>query len=64
MSTFAAIDLHLLGLNVNYFYNYGCPRVGNPNFANWLNGLNIGFKARIVHDKDIVPHLPPESFGF
>lgn len=45
---------------------FGSPRVGNPAFSNWFDGaMNLGtYSARVVHNKDIVPHLPPMSFGF
>ena len=45
---------------------FGSPRVGNPAFSNWFDGsMNLGtYSARVVHYKDIVPHLPPMSFGF
>ncbi|KAG0169091.1 hypothetical protein DFQ29_009889 [Apophysomyces sp. BC1021] len=41
----------------------GCPRVGNPDFAYYVNSTGIQF-TRIVHKRDIVPHLPAEMFGF
>ncbi|KAL0076056.1 lipase lipRs [Phycomyces blakesleeanus] len=42
---------------------YGGPRVGNPTFAYYVTGTGIDFE-RTVHKQDIVPHLPPQSFGF
>lgn len=44
-------------------YTVGCPRVGDSNFAYYVEGTGITV-SRSVHDRDIVPHLPPESFGF
>ncbi|KAI8090273.1 lipase [Gilbertella persicaria] len=41
----------------------GCPRVGNPTFAQYFNSIRVPF-TRIVNKRDIVPHLPPQSFGF
>ncbi|KAG0167120.1 hypothetical protein DFQ28_002808 [Apophysomyces sp. BC1034] len=41
----------------------GCPRVGNPDFAYYVESTGIQF-TRIVHKRDIVPHLPPENMGF
>ncbi|CAO3614378.1 unnamed protein product [Mucor hiemalis] len=44
-------------------YTVGCPRVGDSNFAYYVEGTGITV-SRSVHNRDIVPHLPPESFGF
>jgi hypothetical protein len=41
--------------------NFGQPRTGNPEFASHLNDV-IGDYTRVVHYKDIVPHLPPQPF--
>ncbi|KAI8819386.1 Alpha/Beta hydrolase protein [Fimicolochytrium jonesii] len=46
-------------------YTYGEPRVGNSIFANWVSTLPFASHVyRITHTTDIVPHLPPKSFGF
>lgn len=48
----------------------GSPRVGDALFVNWMEtevaklGPTKSFIARIVHDHDIVPHVPPALFGF
>ncbi|GAA5805360.1 hypothetical protein HPULCUR_010876 [Helicostylum pulchrum] len=44
-------------------YTVGCPRVGNPSFAYYVDSTGIPF-SRSVNDRDIVPHLPPQAFGF
>jgi predicted lipase len=44
-------------------YTVGSPRVGNPAFAYYVDSTGIPF-SRSVHDRDIVPHLPPQSFGY
>ncbi|KAF7721090.1 hypothetical protein EC973_005420 [Apophysomyces ossiformis] len=44
-------------------YTYGGPRVGNPDFAYYVTGTGIDL-FRTVNNRDIVPHLPPQSFGF
>jgi hypothetical protein len=44
-------------------YTFGQPMVGNPKFADFVNST---FKEKIfrhVYNKDVVPHLPPDS-GF
>ncbi|KAI9290940.1 alpha/beta-hydrolase [Neoconidiobolus thromboides FSU 785] len=40
-------------------YTYGGPRIGDPDFARFVNrhGFTIG---RFVNENDVVPHLPPE----
>lgn len=38
---------------------FGCPRVGNPDFANYVDST-LGARAQhMVVADDIVPHLPP-----
>ncbi|KAG2178215.1 hypothetical protein INT43_003468 [Umbelopsis isabellina] len=44
-------------------YTFGEPRVGNPTFAQYATGTGLTID-RSVNQRDIVPHLPPESFGF
>lgn len=44
-------------------YNFGDPRVGNTNFAQYFNE-HVPTTYRIVNQHDIVPHLPPKDFGF
>lgn len=65
-ATLAAADLTVAGYHLDYFMTFGSPRIGNPTFANWFDGaMSLGtFSARVVHYKDIVPHAPPQSFGF
>jgi hypothetical protein len=45
-------------------YNYGQPRVGDANYAAFVN-TKITEYYRTTHNKDIVPHVPPmEGFGY
>nr|AGV00787.1 lipase [Mucor endophyticus] len=44
-------------------YTVGCPRVGNPAFAYYVDSTGIPF-SRSVNDRDIVPHVPPQAFGY
>lgn len=48
---------------VDVFYTFGQPRVGNAAFATSFGSAPID-EYRVVHYKDIVPHLPTESMGF
>ncbi|GAB5586518.1 hypothetical protein Unana1_01418 [Umbelopsis nana] len=36
---------------------------GNPTFAYYATGTGINVK-RVVHERDVVPHLPPEFLGY
>lgn len=53
-------------LHVRDVYVFGLPRCGDAAFATWFN-QNVGGQGpayHAVHYHDIVPHLPPELFGF
>lgn len=46
-------------------YTYGCPRVGNLQFATFAsNQQALGFSARITNQKDVVPAIPPAICGY
>lgn len=48
--------------NVNVeVYNFGQPRIGNTEYAFLVNQV-LKVNWRFVHDKDIVPHVPPGTF--
>ena len=50
------------GIDVKGLYTYGAPRVGDGEFAKWLNGkLRNRCNYRVVNEGDIVPHLPSEQ---
>ncbi|KAI7878525.1 lipase [Lichtheimia hyalospora FSU 10163] len=57
-----ALDLKDRGHDVS-LYTQGQPRVGTPAFANYVLDTKIPYQ-RLVHKRDIVPHLPPGAFGF
>lgn len=42
-------------------YNFGQPRIGNTEYAFLVNQI-LKVNWRFVHDKDIVPHIPPGTF--
>lgn len=44
-------------------YTFGQPRVGNEAFSSRLR-QSVKHTWRVVNKADIVPHLPPHSFGF
>jgi len=58
-----AMELVKNDINVK-LYNYGQPRVGDTNYAIFVN-TKITEYYRTTHNKDIVPHVPPiEGFGY
>ncbi|CAO3648495.1 unnamed protein product [Mucor fragilis] len=44
-------------------HTVGCPRVGNPTFANYVASTGITF-TRSVNQRDVVPHVPPTYAGY
>mmetsp|Transcript_7682 Transcript_7682/g.11630 ORF Transcript_7682/g.11630 Transcript_7682/m.11630 type:complete len:277 (-) Transcript_7682:65-895(-) len=64
VATFLTAELQAKGIVTNPIqYDYGRPRVGNKQFATQF-GNRISSTYRHVNNRDIVPTLPPESFGF
>ncbi|KAI9029623.1 Alpha/Beta hydrolase protein [Phycomyces nitens] len=67
LATIGALDLYQRDTRFNAknlaIRTYGGPRVGNPTFAYYVTGTGIDLE-RTVDRQDIVPHLPPQSFGF
>ena len=58
-----AMELVKNGINTKV-YDYGQPRVGDPNYAAFVN-TKIKENYRTTHNQDIVPHVPPiEGFGY
>jgi len=56
----AAVDQQQAGYAV-YFYSYGCPRVGDANWAKFFNGLITSTNMRAVYRNDPVPTVPYHS---
>ena len=65
MSTIMAYDIASLypEYKIQYFYNYGSPRVGNTAFVNSFNAYHIK-NYRVTHYYDMVPHVPEEFVGY
>jgi triacylglycerol lipase len=51
------------GFGVAALYTYGAPRVGDNRFEEIFNE-KFSTAYRVVNQDDVVPHLPPEFFGF
>lgn len=57
------IGMELFKNNItSIVYNYGQPRVGNKDYANFVNANLLIW--RFTHYKDMVPHIPPIDFGY
>jgi len=63
LSVIAAVEVGLTLSVPITCYNYGEPRVGNEDFAQFFDS-HIDVSYRIVNQHDIVPHLPPRTLGF
>eukprot|EP01119_Soliformovum_irregulare_P024194 TRINITY_DN8616_c0_g1_i1.p1 TRINITY_DN8616_c0_g1~~TRINITY_DN8616_c0_g1_i1.p1 ORF type:complete len:159 (-),score=33.30 TRINITY_DN8616_c0_g1_i1:49-525(-) len=63
LSTLAALDIKESLGESSTVWNYGDPRVGNDVFAEYWT-QQVGGAWRTVNRADIVPHLPPQAFGF
>jgi triacylglycerol lipase len=62
ITSYAALDLVNEGYNVEV-YSYASPRAGNIRFANYYNN-KMQNSYRIQNSQDIVPDVPPVSFGY
>lgn len=64
MAEIAAFALVSQGYPVAAAYTFGTPRVGNPAWATAYAAAVIAGAGvanfRVIHDKDAVPHLPPQ----
>lgn len=64
VATFALLDLHDQ-VQPDYFYTFGMPRMGNKEFANFVDGrFPELLKVRITHYRDIIPRGPLTSMGY
>ena len=61
ISALCAISIKILFANMRVqLHNYGQPRAGNKQFADFMAKKLDGGIYRVVHNKDAVPHLPPD----
>ncbi len=52
-----AMDFLDSGIAPLSLFNFGSPRVGNTDFANFASA-KLGDRNRNTHHKDMVPHVP------
>lgn len=62
IATLAAADLFSLTPDLT-LYTFGSPRVGDLAFATYFDKI-VPDTYRIVHNKDLVPHIPQRFLGF
>lgn len=63
LATIAALELELVFRKQTELHSFGCPRVGNSQYASFLS-QNIANRIRVVHNRDIVPHIPFLAMGY
>ena len=64
LSVIVGIELKLKhSSKVIEIHNIGCPRVGNTNFAQFVQS-KVDKIFRVVHNRDLIVHLPPLELGF
>jgi len=49
--------------NIEYYYNFGSPRVGNEAFVEDFNNKILN-TYRVVHNNDVVTSVPPKKFNY
>lgn len=64
MATICGIDLHMNLHPVYRVFGFGCPRIGNVQFANSIDNNLKGRYFYIVNGQDWVPHQPPRDLGY
>ena len=66
LATLAIPDLFEEIKEIDYLYTFGSPRIGNPDFADFISRLfsKRGYSARITHNQDLVPHFPKKFMGY
>ncbi|CAD8199787.1 unnamed protein product [Paramecium pentaurelia] len=63
MATLYTTELAIAGYTVQ-LSTFGLPRVGDTAYYNYFSSFTKVTHFRVVHEKDAVPHVPPENFGF
>lgn len=63
MATLTALELQLKYGKVRELHTFGAPRIGNEKLASFLK-LKLPVSYRIIHYRDLAPHLPFEANGY
>lgn len=60
MASINSVYISISGIKVPIeVYNFGSPRFGNEKLARFLNQKVLNH-YRVVHNKDVVPHVPSD----
>jgi triacylglycerol lipase len=59
MATLAAVKLHQEGLKVSMVYTFGQPRIGDKEFAVYVDKILGNRYHRVVYHNDLVARIPP-----
>lgn len=63
IATIAAVELQIIVGKVRELQTFGGPRVGERNFVRYL-AQKVDRIRRVVHNRDVVPHVPLVSQNF
>ncbi len=59
LATYTAVDLQEAGVSNVWLINFGSPRCGNEQFADWCSNTALeGHIMRVTHHKDMAVHYP------
>jgi len=65
LATLAVVEVDaVLKLRNFEVITFGSPRVGDKNFALYFNSKFMDTSFRVVHDRDLVAHIPIQTQGF
>jgi triacylglycerol lipase len=64
LAILAAAQLQRCGHQVDGVYTFGCPRIGDRQFAMQYNRRLYNCTFRLVNHRDIVTQLPPVEMGY
>jgi triacylglycerol lipase len=64
LAILAAAQLQLCGHQVDGVYTFGCPRIGDRQFAMQYNRRLYNCTFRLVNHRDIVTQLPPAEMAY
>jgi len=61
LAVLAAAEIQIKFKNFQHLYRFGQPKVGNKQFAEFINGL-IPSYYRMINQDDAVPHVPSVNY--
>jgi len=64
LATLSASEIILAGGQVEGLYTFGCPRVGDKEFCNFMDAKLGHMNRRFVNNNDVVPRIPQRLLGY